>query len=253
MPDFGLNDLDKNGFMSVIHGLDRSKGLDLILHTPGGDMAATESLIDYLRQMFGRDMRAIVPQIAMSGGSMIACACKEIIMGLHSNIGPFDPQIGGMAAQAIKSEFDRAGAEIRQDQTRAFIWQPILQKYSPGFITSIEQAIKMADDVMRKTLVDCMFHGEANAQAIADVIVNTLGSNSQTMTHARHIHKERAKALGLKIIDLEADKKLQDAILSVHHSAIISCEQTPMFKIIESHTGSSYISTQQLLLMGAPN
>lgn len=30
-----INDLDKNGFMSVIHGLDKSKGLDLFLHTPG--------------------------------------------------------------------------------------------------------------------------------------------------------------------------------------------------------------------------
>jgi ClpP class serine protease len=39
-----LNDADKNGFMSVIHGLDRSKGLDLILHTPGGETPATEKV-----------------------------------------------------------------------------------------------------------------------------------------------------------------------------------------------------------------
>src|SRR5262245_23118924 len=64
--DFGINDTDKNGVMSVVHGLDRNAGLDLLLHTPGGDMSATESLIDYLRQMFGRNIRAIVPQIAMS-------------------------------------------------------------------------------------------------------------------------------------------------------------------------------------------
>lgn len=56
-----VNDADKNGFMTVIHKLDRSKGLDLILHTPGGETAATESLVDYLRAMFGTDMRAIVP------------------------------------------------------------------------------------------------------------------------------------------------------------------------------------------------
>jgi ClpP class serine protease len=110
--DFGISDLDKNAFTSVTDGLDTAKGLDLILHTPGGDMAATESIIDYLRQRFGRDIRAIVPQIAMSGGSMIACACKEILMAAHSNLGPFDPQINGMAAQAIKSEFERAAREI---------------------------------------------------------------------------------------------------------------------------------------------
>lgn len=39
---------DKNGFMMAIHWMSHSKGLDLILHTPGGDVAATESLIDYL-------------------------------------------------------------------------------------------------------------------------------------------------------------------------------------------------------------
>src|SRR5687767_11247113 len=41
---FEINDSDKNGFMSTIHELDRAKGLDLILHTPGGEAAATESL-----------------------------------------------------------------------------------------------------------------------------------------------------------------------------------------------------------------
>lgn len=32
--------------MTTIHGLDRTKGLDLVLHTPGGDLAATESLVE---------------------------------------------------------------------------------------------------------------------------------------------------------------------------------------------------------------
>ena len=79
-----VNDADKNGFMSVIHQLDRSIGLDLVLHTPGGDPAATESLVNYLHSMFGTDIRAIVPQLALSAGTMLACACKEIIMGKHS-------------------------------------------------------------------------------------------------------------------------------------------------------------------------
>ena len=90
-----INDDDKNGFMTVINKLDRNKGLDLILHTPGGDIAAAESIVDYIRRMFGNDVRAIVPQIAMSAGTMIACSCKYIIMGKESNLGPIDPQFGG--------------------------------------------------------------------------------------------------------------------------------------------------------------
>ena len=83
-----INDDDKNGFMSAVRGLDVSKGLDMILHTPGGDIAATESLVDYLNQKFAGDMRAIIPQMAMSGGTIMACACKEIIMGKQSSLGP---------------------------------------------------------------------------------------------------------------------------------------------------------------------
>jgi ATP-dependent protease ClpP protease subunit len=206
--DFGITDLDKNAFTSVTDGLDASRGLDLILHTPGGDMAATESIIDYLRQRFGRDIRAIIPQIAMSGGSMIACACKEILMALHSNIGPFDPQFNGMPAQAIKSEFERAAREIKADQTKAFIWQPILAKYQIGFFTAVDNSIAMADMVVKDALKDCMFYGEQNADAIADTIVNTLGSHAATQTHARHIHRQRARALGLKIVDIENDWEL---------------------------------------------
>src|SRR5688500_18813357 len=73
----GISDADKNGLMSVVHKLDREKGLDLILHTPGGDMAATESLVDYMKVMFSNDIRAIVPQLAMSGGTLISLACKQ--------------------------------------------------------------------------------------------------------------------------------------------------------------------------------
>src|SRR5258708_540822 len=92
--EFYVNDTDKNAFMATVHRLDKTKGLDLILHTPGGSMAATESLVQYLRAIFGHDIRAIVPQIALSAGTMIALSCREIIMGRHSSLGPIDPQIG---------------------------------------------------------------------------------------------------------------------------------------------------------------
>src|SRR6202035_2927190 len=50
-----INDEDKNGVMTTIHKLDRNLGLDLILHTPGGGMAATQSIVNYLQKMFGRN------------------------------------------------------------------------------------------------------------------------------------------------------------------------------------------------------
>ena len=48
-----ITDEDMNGFMMAIHRMDRTLGLDLILHTPGGDMAATQAIIDYLHKGVG--------------------------------------------------------------------------------------------------------------------------------------------------------------------------------------------------------
>ncbi len=72
-----LNHTESN-FESSINDLDKSKGLDLFLHTPDGYVGATESLIDYLYDSFEGDIRAVILQIAMSRGTMIACSCKEI-------------------------------------------------------------------------------------------------------------------------------------------------------------------------------
>ena len=47
---FDLNDADKNAFVAVIHRMEKRKGVDLFLHSPGGDLAATESIVDYVRR-----------------------------------------------------------------------------------------------------------------------------------------------------------------------------------------------------------
>jgi ClpP class serine protease len=103
-----INDEDMNGFMMAVHRLDRRLGLDLILHTPRGSIAATEVIVNYLHQMFSCDVRVIVPQIAMSAGTMIACSSREIIMGKQSSLGPIDPQLRGIPAQGVISEFRQA-------------------------------------------------------------------------------------------------------------------------------------------------
>lgn len=106
-----------NGFMMAVHKLERSKGLDLVLHTPGGSIASTESIVRYLHLMFDHDIRVIVPQIAMSAGTMIACSSREIILGKQSSLGPIDPQMRGIPAQGVISEFKKALDDYKQDLT----------------------------------------------------------------------------------------------------------------------------------------
>lgn len=250
---FELNDGDKNGFMTTIHELDRDLGLDLILHTPGGSTSALESLVDYLRQMFGTNMRAIVPQLAMSAGTMLALACKEIVMGKHSSLGPIDPQIGGgLAAHAILEEFKRASDEIALNQLRALVWQPILQKYGPTVIGACEKAIKWSETMTREWLMTGMFAGLPDADEKTEAVMNGLGSHAITLAHDRHISLQRAKELGLNVTALEADDAFQDIVLSIHHVFIQSLSETPAFKIIENQKGVAFILQAQQTLIAVP-
>lgn len=240
---FGIdvNDEDKAAFMMAIHGLDKAKGLDLILHTPGGGIAAAESLVDYLRRVFDCDIRAIVPHLAMSAGTMIACTCKSIVMGKQSNLGPIDPQLGGLPAAAVKKEIERAIAEIKADPDRQHFWQFVLSKYTPTFVGQCEQAVKMAEEFVRDRLLDNMLKGELDAGAKADTIVNGLSDVDDNKSHARHIHIDKCESLGLKIERLEDDQELQEAVLTVHHCFMHSLSVSGAAKMVENQIGAAFI------------
>ena len=238
-----LNDADKNGFMSVIHYLDRRKGLDLILHTPGGGTAATESLVNYLRAMFGSNIRAFVPQLAMSAGTMIACACKEIFMADYSSLGPIDPQIGSVSAHGVVEEFKRAHCEIKKDPSKIPVWQPILNKYSPTLIGVCEKAIEWTNEIVTEWLQTGMFE-DLNPDARkkkSEAIVDNLANSAFSKSHDRHLSYSDCRDIGIKVNYLEDDTTLQDAVLSIHYACIHTLSATRAFKIIENHEGKAYI------------
>jgi hypothetical protein len=232
----GIIDADINGFMTTIHQLDKEKGLDLILHTPGGDLAATESIVRYLRNIFKINIRIIVPHLAMSAGTMIACAGKEILMGAHSNLGPIDPQFNGISAEGVLEEFKRAKEETSRDPRTIPMWQMIISKYHPTFIGDCEKAIDWSKTIVSDWLKTGMFKDDEDADTKVEAILKVLASHEATSSHARHISADNCKQMGLKITKLEeVDKKLQDLILTVHHAYMHTFYQTNAIKIIENH------------------
>lgn len=247
----GITDEDKNGLMAVVHGLDRSLGLDLILHTPGGDIAATESIVDYLRKMFGTDIRCIIPQLAMSAGTMIACSCDVIIMGKQSNLGPIDPQFNGIPVHGVIEEFERAIEEIKINPQSIPIWQVIVSKYHPTFIGECQKIIDWSKDIVLDWLKTGMFRSDIDCDVKAKKIVDGLNNHIDTKTHSRHINMEECDKLGLKVIALEdymKDKDFQDIILTIHHAYMHTFSQSGAFKIIENHDEKAMIQHQQQII-----
>lgn len=67
--------------------------LDLVLHTPGGLVLASEQIACALRRHKGK-VTVFIPHYAMSGGTLVALAADEILMDPDAVLGPVDPQLG---------------------------------------------------------------------------------------------------------------------------------------------------------------
>lgn len=252
-PSFlSVTEEDVQGFMEVCCKLPVANGVDLIMHSPGGSPEAAEGIVEYLHQQF-QDVRIIIPQIAMSAATMIACSGSKIVMGKHSSIGPVDPQIimnspngpTSNPAKALIDQFYKGLKEVEEPDKRA--WSILLNQYGPSIITQCENYIDMSARLVKDWLVRFMFKYEAdneNRKIKVDAIAAFLSDHDNFKSHSRHISREKAKDIGLKIIDLEEDPILQDLVLSVFHATTHTFSSTSCMKIIENNMGRAFMKVQ---------
>lgn len=247
---------DVQGLMEVVHGLDGARGLDLILHSPGGSPDAAEAIVHYLRSKFS-DIRVFVPHAAMSAATMLACAANSVVMGKHSSLGPIDPQfiVGTPAgpmmlpAQAILDQFEMAKEQC-QDPKLLGAWAPILPQYGPSLIVQCRNALDLAQELVSEWLSKWMFGGKHDAEARAHSIAERLADHTAFKSHGRPIHRDAAKAMGLVIADLETDQVLQDLVLSVFHATTHVFSAGGTAKIIENQLSRAFVKSTNIVQIG---
>jgi len=236
-------DEDIQGFMEAIHGL-KGDQLDLLLHTGGGLAEAADAIVSYLRQKF-KHIRIIIPQAAMSAGTMLACSGDEIVMGKHSFIGPIDPQfflqtsvgIQAIPAHAIIEQFEKAQKEIGDNPKLLNSWLPMLSQYGPALLIQCKNQIEFGQQLVENWLNNFMFNGKdgTDAKRIAEYLSN----HGNFKTHSKHINIDAAKGLGLKVTDIESSQEFQEHVLSAFHATMITLNAA--IKIICNQNGNAFV------------
>lgn len=234
---------DLNGFMSVMHGMDCTKPLTLILHTPGGQISGTESIVNYLLAKFN-DIEVIVPALAMSAGTMVALAANRIFLGRHSQLGPIDPQImisnKPVSAQALLAQFSKARDDISRDPTTAPLWAPLLGQIGPAGVVSAQRANKYSKEMVRDWLQLRMLAGRENAETLADSIADYFSQSEDHLDHGKRIGFEDAERQGVEVIRLEDDQALQEEVLTAYHLMTILMEKSPSVRLIWGSNGKRW-------------
>lgn len=90
--------------------------IDLVAHTPGGLVLASEQIARAMHRHPAR-VTVIVPHYAMSGGTLLALAADEILMDENAVLGPVDPQIGVWPAASIIKVAESKPLERVNDET----------------------------------------------------------------------------------------------------------------------------------------
>lgn len=248
-----INLQDLQGFMEVMRGL-KGPGLDLILHTPGGQAEATERIVRYIRSKFST-LRVIVLFAAMSAGTMWAMAADEIIMGKHSQLGPIDPQVTlgnslQMPAGALIEQFKGAIDECAQSPERITGWLPTLQQYPPGLLNFCESATQLSKKLVTEWLGQYMLKDNSDE---AERAAEWLANDKEHLSHSRPITREQLIDHGIRVTALEDNQDLQDAVLSVFHMATHTFTMSTAVKIIENHMGRRYVQHGgQMVLQQVP-
>lgn len=156
--------------------------IDLILHTPGGLVLATEQIARALIRHRAK-VTVFVPHYAMSGGTMLALAADEITMDANAVLGPVDPQLGNFpAASIIKVVEEKPISEV-DDQT--LIMADLSRK-----------AIKQVQRFVRTLLNDTIPQQKIQPENI-ESIVEALTTGQ--VTHDYPITVEEATEMGLPI------------------------------------------------------
>lgn len=235
---------DVNAFMSVMFGMTWTKGLTLILHTPGGVTNATETLVAYLRSKFS-DIEVIIPTYAMSAGTMISLAANRIVMGRQSQLGPIDPQFlmgqRAQSARAIVDQFDEAKKEILLNAAAAGVWFPILQTIGPALLQEARNALDYGERMVANWLQRYMFSGRTDAATVAAAAAKYFNDAGTHKSHGRRIDRDEARAQQIVVEDLEHSQPLQEAVLTLYHLVTIAFEKGPTTKLFHSDTDRMFV------------
>ena len=168
---------DSEAVLRAIRQTPDESPIDLLLHTPGGLVLASEQIAYALRAHRGK-VTVLVPHYAMSGGTLLALAADEIVMDEAAVLGPVDPQLGGMPAAALVRVAAKKPVERLEDRTLVMA-------------DMAEKALRHMKQVVRDLLVESL--GEEKADTLAEELA---GGH---YTHDDPITVAEATQLGLPV------------------------------------------------------
>lgn len=202
-----IEDADADMLEGVLQKTDLSKGLALVISSPGGFGLTAERIINICRSYSGTgEFWTIVPSKAKSAATMICFGGSKIIMGPTSELGPIGPQLTTSEKGVVKrfslynivESYDELFKKAVKEEKGNL--QPYLQQlanYDEREIKEFRAAISLSEDIAIRTLSSGMMKGvpKKDIKKKIEIFLNP----KRTKTHGRPIYTKESSNCGLNI------------------------------------------------------
>lgn len=221
---------------------DRRKKLAVLLETTGGYIEVVARIADTLRHHYPDHLSVVVPDFAMSAGTVLAMAGDAIYMDYYSILGPIDPQVERERGDGSKrwvpalgylAKYDEMIQKSARNELTTAEVAFLLEQFDPAELYEFEQARDLTNSLLIEWLVKYKFKDWKQTdtkkapvtpemkEARALEIATKLGNAEEWHSHARGISMavlRDPKRINLKIDDFGEDAGLNKAVRDYHRA-----------------------------------
>jgi hypothetical protein len=142
---------------------EKKERLLVILETNGGSIETTERIADVFRKHYPLEVSFLVPNFAMSAGTVLVMSGDNIYMDYYSILGPIDPQIrnkegtGFIPALGYLEKYEQLIKKSAKSGLSQGELAFLIEKFDPGELHRFEQAREHSVDLLKKWLAQYKF------------------------------------------------------------------------------------------------
>ena len=224
--------------------------ISIVLRTSGGSAETTERLVDVLRHHYSK-VNFIVPDIAMSAGTIFCMSGDKIYMDYASSLGPIDPQVieaDGSNYASCLGYLEKA-AELTNKTSLTAADESLLKSIDVANLALFEQERDLSIALVKLWLVqyhlkDWNVHRTTRAgvpvtteekEARADEISTELSNYKRWISHARALGPNKLREMRLEINDYSDDATLKHTIQSYNDLLTAYTDRLGLTFFLHSH------------------
>lgn len=151
----------------------REKPILLVLHNLGGSIEAGYLISKTCKRLAKGKFVVAVPRKAKSAATLLALGADEIHMGLMSELGPIDPQFGGLPALGMKNALEiLSDLACKHPGASKMLGEYIQAKLDLRILGYFERINESAMQYAERLLAGKALPGQRTARSLADHLVN---------------------------------------------------------------------------------